>query len=60
MGQHAVPLLLGIEQIGEGHHLLLEGGEFVERLPLTACVPRPLHSQKAHDARCRERHRTER
>ena len=41
MGQHAMPLLLGVEEVGERHYLALEGGEFAARLAETLAVERP-------------------
>ena len=60
VGQHPVPLLLAIEQVGERHHLTFEGGEFLPGNPHAAAVPRPLHEQPAEQAGRAQPQKTER
>ena len=54
VGQHPMPLLLAVEQIGKRHHLALEGGEFLPGLCETPFVPGTLHEERRHRPEARE------
>ena len=60
VGQHPMPLLLAVEQIGKCHHLALEGGELLPCLCEPPLVPGTLHEKRRHGSQARERRQPQR
>ena len=60
VGQHAMAFLLAVEQIGERHHLALEGGEFLPRLGEPTFMPGPLHEKRRDRSEARQRRQAQR
>ena len=52
--QKPMPLLLGIEEIGQGHDLLLKRGEFLAGFVHAVLMPRPLHEKRRQARECAE------
>ena len=60
VGQHPVAFLLAVEQIGERHHLALEGGELLPRFGEPPLMPGPLHEERRHGSQAGERRQAQR